>query len=282
MGSAFNLNLAVGPLISGINPNQPVGVQISVGNTTAPDGSQVPLYATPGSLTASIGGTIVASIPDAANPTVLQVSAVIAGSLQVGDGVSGTDGSSSLPSGCEVLSQLTGAAGGTGTYRLNAGTNSGTLGSCEVTSVSTVLNVTAAAKGVPQPGQQLADLTGGLLPGTLITAFLSGRRGAPGLYAVNQPQTVAPETMTTSMTIVAQVQPLAASDLRHMDMLNLQGSHRAFYFNAVIRGIVRIALKGGDLLTLPDGSVWLVNQPLESFEISAGWGKVAATLQSGA
>ena len=282
MGSAFNLNLAVGPLISGINPNQPVGVQINVGNSTAADGSQLPAYATPGSMTASIGGTVVASIPDSTNPTTLQVSAVIAGSLQIGDVVSGTDGANVLPSDCTVLSQLSGTIGGVGAYQLSAGTNSGTLGSCDVTSVSSVLNVTGIASGVPQPGQQLADLTAAILPGTLITAFLSGQRGGLGLYSINQPQTVLPETMTTSMTIIAQVQPIAASDLRHLDSLNLQGSHKALWYNANLRGIIRIALRGGDLVTLRDGSVWLVNQPLESFELTAGWGKCAVTLQGGA
>lgn len=276
----MNLNLAVGALTGAINPRQPVQVQVSVGTSgQRPDGSPIPAYATPGQLTASIGGTFTASISPSA-PTVLVVSGVLSGSLQATDVVSGTDGLNALPPDCTVLSQISGVSGGAGSYQLSAGPSSGELSACEVTSSSTVLNVTAVAAGVPQAGQMLAD-DGALTQGTLITGFISGQDGGPGLYGINQPQTVAAETMTTSLTIVAQIQPLAASDLRHMDMLNLQGSHKAFYFNATIRGIVRVALKGGDLLTTVDGSVWLVNQPLEPFELTAGWGKVAATLQNG-
>lgn len=277
----MNLNLAVGQLTTAINPMQPVGVQVSVGTSgTRADGSPIPAYATPGNLTASIGGTFTASVAASA-PTVLVVSAVLTGSLQATDVVSGTDGVNALPPGCTILSQLSGPAGGAGTYQLSARPPSGELGACEVTSASTVLNVAAVAAGVPQIGQMLADETGDLLQGTLVTAFLSGQQGGPGLYSINQPQTVASETMTTSLTITAQIQPLAASDLRHMDMLNLQGTHKKFYANLSIRGIVRVSLKGGDLLTTVDGSVWLVNQPLENFELTAGWTSVAATLQNG-
>ena len=72
------------------------------------------------------------------------------------------------------------------------------------------------------------------------------------------------------MTIVAQVQALSGGDLRHTDALNLQGSHRVLYANLFIRGIVRVTLRGGDLIILPDGSVWLVNQALEPCISSSG------------
>ena len=252
-----------------------------MGTTENPDGSLIPAYATPGSITASIGGTFTASVPDPNNPTTLNLAAVLSGSLQVGDAVSGSDGVDALPQGCIVLAQLSGTIGGVGTYELSAGTLSGTLGSCTVTSASTVLNASAVGSGVLQPGQTLADATSALLPGTLVTEQLQGNAGASGLYSVSQQQTVAVETMTTSMTLLAQVQPLAANELRHMDMLNLQGSHRAIYVSAPVRGIVRAAIKGSDLVTLPDGTVWLVTQPLESFYATAGWNKFVITLQDG-
>jgi len=269
----MNLHGIVFSQIGAVNPNQIVAVQISVGSRESADGLLEPTYATPGSITASIGGTFTAS----ADGSILIVSAVLSGTLQPGDAVSGTDGANALPAGTTVLQQLSGTAGGVGTYELNQGTLSGTLNACEVTAASTVLNVSAVAGGVLQPGQTLED-EGALLPGTLITGFGTGD-GAAGTYNVSQAQTVPAEVITTSMTILAQVQPLAASDLRHMDMLNLQGSHRALYVAAPIQGISRPAMKGGDLITLPDGSVWLVNQPLESFFASAGWNKFAITLQ---
>jgi hypothetical protein len=246
----------------------------------ATDGSQIPGYATPGALTASIGGTFTASIPDPINnPTTLNVAAVLTGSLQVGDAVSGTDGSgNSLPAGTSILSQLTGTPGGIGTYQMSVG---GTLGSCTVTSASDVLNATAVAAGVLQSGQTLADATSALLPGTLITGQISGSQGGPGLYSISQQQTAASEAMTTSLSLFAQVQPMASGDLRHMDALNIQGSHRALYYNGQINGIVRVALKGGDVVTLANGSVWKVTQSLEPFYDTASWSKVAITLQLG-
>ena len=276
----MNLHGIVAGVVGAVNPLQLVGIQISIGNTENADGSLVPAYATPGSITASIGGTLTASIPDPNNPTTLSVAAVLSGSLQVGDAVSGSDGVNALPQGCTILQQLSGTIGGVGTYELSAGTISGVLEPCAVTSASTVLAVSAIAAGMLEPGQTLAG-SGALESGTLITGQLSGTIGGTGLYSISQQQTVAGETMTTSMSLLAQVQPLSASDLRHMDAINLQGSHKAVYISAPVRGIVRPALKGGDLLILPDGSVWLVTQPLESFYPTAGWNKFVITLQDG-
>jgi hypothetical protein len=274
----MNLHSIISPYIGAVNPPQTVKVQISVGASGNSDATRTPVYATPGSLTASIGGTFTASIPDPVNnPTTLNVAAVLTGSLQAGDEISGTDGTNTLPAGTTIIEQLTGTPGSIGTYEIS---QSAVLNSCTVTSASTVLNVTAISQGVLQAGQTLADTTGGLTAGTLITGQLQGNAGASGLYSISQQQTVASETMTISMAITAQVQPLAASDLRHMDALNLQGSHRTLYASAPIRGIVRPALKGGDRITLPDESVWLVSQVMEPFFSTAGWQKVTITLQN--
>jgi len=40
-------------------------------------------------------------------------------------------------------------------------------------------------------------------------------------------------------------------------------------------------VKGGDLITEPDGTVWLVTTELEAWSASAGWTKVAVTQQNG-
>jgi hypothetical protein len=143
------------------------------------------------------------------------------------------------------------------------------------------LNVSAVAAGVLQAGETLADGSSHLLAGTLITGQLSGSQGGPGLYSISQQQTVASEAMSTSLSLFAQVQPMATGDLRHMDALNIQGSHRSLYYNGQISGVIRVALKGGDIVTLANGSVWKVTQSLEPFYDTAGWSKVAITLQLG-
>ena len=274
----MNLHQIVSPLIGVLNPNQIIGIRVSIGAVTADDGTTTPGYATPGAITASIGGTFTASIPDPVNaPTTLNVSAVLTGSLQPTDVVSGTDGAgNALPAGVRILSQLSGTPGGAGTYQLSAGA---TLGVCTVTAASTILNVSAVASGLLLPAQTLAGA--GVAAGTMITGQLSGSPGGAGLYSVTQQQTAAAVAMTTVLSVYAQVQPLSASDLRHVDMINLQGTHRAIYINGAVHGQVRVGLKGGDLVTLPNGSVWLVQQPLESFYETAGWTKALITLQDG-
>lgn len=272
------MHSVVAPIIGVINPNQPVTVRINVGNTSGADATQKAVYATPGALTASIGGTFTASVPDPVNnPTTLSVSAVLTGSLQPGDAISGTDGTNTLPAGTTVLAQLTGPAGGIGTYMIS---QNAVLNACTVTSASTVLNVTGITAGVLQPGQTLAD-SGALDAGTMVTEFISGLRGGAGLYSISQQQTVASELMTTAMVIDAQIQALSGGDLRHMDALNLTGSHRNMYFNGVISGGVRVSLKGGDLITTRDNSVWLVTTSGEPWGLTAGWSRVIVTLQDG-
>lgn len=276
----MNLHSIVSSVIGAVNPQQPVGVQESVGiSGTNPDGTPVPAYATPGSITASIGGQFTAEILDPNNADVLTVTAVLSGSLQIGDEIAGSDGTNALPTGTNIITQLSGAPGGTGTYQISQSTLAGLLNPCPVTAASTWLNVTGQTGGVLLPGQTLADTSGLLTDGTIITG--AGPGGGLGLYPLSDQQTVPSETMTTSMSIIAQLQPLSASELRHMDMLNLQGTHKAFYFSVWIRGIVRVTLKGGDLLTLIDGSVYLVNQPLEDWVLTSGWTHVVGTLQDG-
>ena len=142
----------------------------------------------------------------------------------------------------------------------------------------TVMTVTALTSGVLQVGQTLADLDEELLSGTLITGLLSGNGGI-GTYSVNQEQDVDAEAMTTYIALTAQVQMMSSNDLKQLDGLNLQGSHKSIYLNGQIRGAVRVNAKGGDLLTLPDGTQWLVTKTLEPWNLTAGWTKALITLQ---
>jgi len=200
----MNLHLVAAPLIAAVNPMMVVGIGVSVGYTTNPDATRSPKYASPGAITASIAGTL------------MTVTAIGSGVLQLGQTLDDTDGGVSLG--------------------------------------------------------------GGLLPGTMITGYESGSGGI-GTYDVSQSQTVAAEAMTTGMALYAQMQPLAGNDLRHVDMINLQGSHKVAYINGELRGGVRVTVRGGDLLTLPNGSQWLVTQVLEPWGLTAGWTKALVTLQ---
>ena len=178
------------------------------------------------------------------------------------------------------MAQLSGTAGGIGTYQLSAG---GTLGSCTVTSASTVLNVSAVASGTLQVGQTVSDVTSALLTGTQITGQISGSsQGAAGLYSVSQQQTVASETMTTLQILLGQIQPMPTGGLSHSDGLNTQAQSRVLYYNGAIDAMTRVALKGGDIVVRHrDNSVWLVTSNAENFYSSAGWSKVVLQLQNG-
>ena len=87
--------------------------------------------------------------------------------------------------------------------------------------------------------------------------------------------------------VMGQVQALQFRDIQQLEGLNLQGTRKAIYLQGDVEGLVRASNKGGDLITFPDGSVWLVAMVLEAWGMNAGtpneqWCKVAATLQNGA
>lgn len=74
------------------------------------------------------------------------------------------------------------------------------------------------------------------------------------------------------------VQSLTFGDLRQLEGVNMAGKKRAIYVNGALESVVRFNDKGGDLITLPDGTVWLVAMVLEQWPT---WCKVAVTLQNG-
>jgi hypothetical protein len=193
----MNLHQIVRGAITAVNPDEQLGVQISVGYTTAGSGTRSPKYATPGSFTGAIAGNV------------LTVSAVASGVLKVGQTITGP----------------------------------------------------------------------GVAPGTVIVALGTGTGGA-GTYLVSPTgQTVGSEAMTSALTVPGQVQSMTFSDLHQVDSLNLQGIKRAIYLNGRIDGLVRKDNKGGDLITRPNGEIWLVVLVLEYWP---DWCKVAVTLQNGA
>lgn len=90
-------------------------------------------------------------------------------------------------------------------------------------------------------------------------------------------------TYAIDAPISAQVQPTSGDDLKQIEYLNMQGTLRTVYAFGSLQGIVRPALKGGDLLVFPLDSVsrtWLVVHVLETWTPDAtGWCSVIAALQ---
>lgn len=78
----------------------------------------------------------------------------------------------------------------------------------------------------------------------------------------------------------AQIQSLTSGDLMQLSGLNLNGEKRAIYLTGNLDGVSRPDNKGGDLVTFPDGSIWLVVSILENWYMSNGWMKVAVTRQN--
>ena len=68
--------------------------------------------------------------------TTLTIGGTVAGTFHVGDYVTGTDGTNSLPSGTTILAQVTGTTGGTGTYTISGTGTPGNLTACAITAFS--------------------------------------------------------------------------------------------------------------------------------------------------
>lgn len=85
-------------------------------------------------------------------------------------------------------------------------------------------------------------------------------------------------TYATTYNVTVQVQGLTAPELDHVDSLNIQGTLRGFWINGNVQGTVRSLGKGGDILTMANGSTWLVVHVLETWD-SAGWCHVVGQLQ---
>ena len=79
--------------------------------------------------------------------------------------------------------------------------------------------------------------------------------------------------------ITGQLQSLTFGDLQQLQGIAIQGQKRALYLNGSWDGVVRPDGKGGDLITLPDGSLWLVVQVLEDWSLTSGWVKLAIVRQ---
>ncbi len=96
-------------------------------------------------------------------------------------------------------------------------------------------------------------------------------------YTTNQDGSRVPTYST--IVVSAQVQALQYNDIVQLDGLNIQGVRRKIYLTGDIESLIRISNKGGDILTMPDGTVWKVVLVFEHWD---SWVAVAVTLQDGA
>lgn len=84
-----------------------------------------------------------------------------------------------------------------------------------------------------------------------------------------------------TLTVEAQIQALSATELAHIDGLNISGVKRSVYMYGNVAGIVRTDKLGGDILVFPEipnssNKNWLVTQVLETWP---DWCHVIVTLQ---
>lgn len=98
-------------------------------------------------------------------------------------------------------------------------------------------------------------------------------------YTTNPAGKRTPTTLT--LTVWAQVQALSATDLKHVDGLNITGVMRSVYLYGNAAGVVRADQIGGDILVFPEvpnGTMrnWLITKVMETWP---DWCHVIVTLQ---
>jgi hypothetical protein len=137
-----------------------------------------------GVVTGSIAAGTAASVTASITGTIMSVTAVGAGVLQIGAPITGTG----VVAGTTIVSQLTGAAGGIGTYNVSIPQ---TVASTTIGSTYGVLTVTGTTSGAVNVGDPISGA--GVTAGTVVTA--------PG--AVAGTYIVVPSQTATSTTITA-------------------------------------------------------------------------------
>lgn len=151
------------------------------------------------SVTASIAastGSFTGSITDG----IMTITAVSSGVLVAGGTLSGTN----VATGTQVVEQLTGTAGGVGTYRVVPSEQ--VVASTTISETYGTMTVTAVGSGTLAIGQVLAG--SGVTTGTAITALGTGA-GGTGTYIVSPTQTASSTTITA--TAAAETVFVAAS-----------------------------------------------------------------------
>jgi hypothetical protein len=120
------------------------------------------------------------------------------GLISIGDTISGGAG---FPVGATVLAQVSGTAGGAGTYTLSAPGTAYTASATGVTTFGTVLKITAVASGTLSVGNPVSGT--GIPAGAVIASQVSGTTGGVGVYTVSVAATV--YAASTAITATAGV-----------------------------------------------------------------------------
>ena len=148
---------------------------------------------TTASITAALAAASPAvSVTGAINGFILTITAVSTGTLVPGAIITGTG----ILAGTQITAQLTGTAGGIGTYALTSSASQ-IIASEAIAATYGVLTVSAVSSGTLSVGQTLVGA--GITVGTQITALGTGT-GLTGTYYVSPSQAVSSEAMTTTAT----------------------------------------------------------------------------------
>ncbi len=171
--------------------------------------------------------------------TVLDVSSVSSGSIQIGSFISG----SGVPAGTQITGQISGARNGAGAYSLYV--PEGIISSETMTDNYGVLTVGSTSSGKVKVGQQVSDV----FPDTSIQGRLRG--GATNQWVVNKAQTVASQnlTMTGAPLTVSYTAVKGATEKSGFFEIQQSG-----YFNYVSSSITYARGAAAESLGLSQGS----------------------------
>lgn len=154
--------------------------------------------------TASVTGSIAAStasVTGSISGNVLTVTAVGSGALVVGGTLSGTN----VATGTQIVSQVSGTAGGIGVYTVSIPEQ--TVASTTISETYGTLTVTAVSSGTLVVGGVLSG--SGVTAGTYITALGTGT-GGTGTYIVSPTQTASSTTVTATTNVQTKFVALSA------------------------------------------------------------------------
>jgi hypothetical protein len=224
----FNAGVTTSAIGNKAYANNATG-QVSFSPTgTAPTGASVT-----GSIAANTttAGVLAAnSVTGSISGAVLTVTAIGSGLIAQGQVLAGGSAVTGIVDPATVvLSQLTGTAGGVGTYSLSV---AGNVTSTAITASGGCLTVGGTITGVFAVGQSIAG--SGVAAGTTITALGSGTGGA-GTYAVSVSQAVSSEAMTASGGVLT-VTAVGSGALAVGDAITGSGVTAGTYVSGLITG----------------------------------------------
>jgi len=153
---------------------------------------QTALAANDAAVTGAIAATTTMSVTASITGFIMTVTVLGAGNVRPGAIISGTG----VTAGTQVQKQLSGTAGGVGTYQVSL---SQSVGSGTITGSFGTLTVSAVSSGTLAVGQVIAG--SGMTAGTVITALLTGT-GGTGTYVVSPSQTFASAAITAGPATV--------------------------------------------------------------------------------